>query len=367
MGVIFCLMFLLNGCTQVKKMVGFPTTEEDDSIPPEAEEETVMVDGKPYVRSRNPYWLTYPNQPEYIYTEKGKQFEGMQSTLMKSMARYLQKDQKKGSIPPEKLQELVKQEVERIMREQGLGGVMFAKGKGETGPYPGRAVAVIPALSETPRSYEGLNLTLANLLRAELKRQKDFMVIDESPVKEVMAKSVTTGKLATRRNLQALGDALGVQGVIITQIVPPAKDSTGFMVMELYDTFMGSQVKSVLEPAGSGGLNMDAVTNAVRRDSPLLANELRGMEWFGRIEFIKEGKAYLSLGQNTGLKVGDRLKVVTPGKEVVNPTTHASLGFTADVMEGELKVTDIVGTNAAAASITSGGPFKPNEKVKSTK
>jgi hypothetical protein len=62
--------------------------------------------------------------------------------------------------------------------------------------------------------------------------------------------------------------------------------------------------------------------------------------------------------------VGDRLKVVTPGKEVVNPTTHSTLGYTSDTPVGELKVTELLGGTGAVAQGISGGPFKPGEKVK---
>ncbi len=62
-----------------------------------------------------------------------------------------------------------------------------------------------------------------------------------------------------------------------------------------------------------------AKNNALRVGAALM-----DIRWFGRVDFIKEGNVYLNLGQNAGLKVGDHLKVVAPGKEVVNPTTHAS-------------------------------------------
>ena len=97
---------------------------------------------------------------------------------------------------------------------------------------------------------------------------------------------------------------------------------------------------------------------------PATSSELR---WFGRVEFVKEGKVYLSLGQNSGLKVGDRLKVVEPGKEVVNPKTHSVLGYTADIPQGEIKVTELLGNSGAVALPLSGGPFKANDKVKAAK
>jgi len=56
--------------------------------------------------------------------------------------------------------------------------------------------------------------------------------------------------------------------------------------------------------------------------------------------------------------------VVKPGKEVVNPKTHAVLGYTADVPQGEIKVTELLGSGGAAALPLSGGPYKANDKVK---
>ncbi len=364
---VLVMSLAVGGCGTMKKWVGGGSEdepeEEVDLRPPELAEETVLVDGKTYIRSKNPYYLTYPNQPEYIYAEKGTEFVGLQDYLFQRLAKAMGKD-KKGAVPKEKIQEMVRAEVERILREQGMGGAVYASRSPSTSPYPGRAVAVIPALSETPRQYEGLNLALANSLRADLKRAKDIVVIDEGPTKEALAKAVSGGKLATRRNLEALGDALGVQGVIITQIIPPGRDPSAYMATELYDTFLGTQIKSLVEPVTSADLNVDTANKVGRKEAMQMANEIRSLDWFGRIEFIKDNKIFLNLGNNTGLKVGSLLKVVSPGKEIINPNTQASLGYTADIPQGEIKVTDIIGTNAAAATVISGGPFKPNEKVK---
>ncbi len=229
---------------------------------------------------------------------------------------------------------MVRQEVERIMREQGRGGELYLSKVKSTSPYSGRAVAVIPALSETPRGYDGLNLTLANNLRADLQRQRDLLVIPEAAAKEAQAKLVGS-KVGTSRNIQALGNSLGVQGVIITQIIPPGyKDSSGYLAMSLYETFNGSEVKTILEPFGAGTPKTDVVQAAVNKDSALLANEVRGLEWFGRIEFLKGDQIYVNVGNNTGLKPGKLLQVVQPGKEVVNPQTQCGFGLYRRRLQG---------------------------------
>lgn len=371
--LMMSLFVLASGCTTAKKWVGLTTPDDEEvareakesATPPEMLGDTVVIDGKTYVRSRNPYYLTVPNEPEFVFAEKGKEFDSLGGSLAKLRDKITgRKPESTSGVPPEKVQEMVRQEVDRIMREQGRSGELFVSKVKTTSPYSGRAVAVVPALSETPKGYDGLNLTLANNLRADLQRQRDLVVIPDAATKEGLTK-VGGSKITTSRNIQALGNALGVQGVIITQVIPPGyKDSSGYLAMSLYETFNGSEVKTILEPFGAGTPKTDVAAAAVRKSSTLLANEVRGLEWFGRIEFLKGDQIYVNVGNNAGLKVGKLLQVVEPGKEVKNPQTNAILGYTGDVSRGELRVTELLGNNAAATMPVSGGPFQPNDKIK---
>jgi len=362
------------GCgtwNSVKKWAGYPTTsdEDEEATPPEAQQTTVMIDGKPYVRSKNPYWLTYPDQPEYLYVQKGKQFVGMQQYLMNALAKRITAQQAKyagKTIPPDKLQEMVRAEVDRILREQGLGGfVSQAKGGAPVG-YVGRSVAVIPDL-DTPRSYDGLNRTLAMALGEAMGRTKDLRVKTPDQVQEALRKAAVPGKLSLPPNIKALGDALGVQGIVLTGVIPPSGGAQGAMVLQVYDTFSGLQTDAIVAPAATGAVNPAAVSKFAQGNALRMAGDLIRMPWFGRVDFIKEGKVYLNLGESAGLKVGDRLRVVLPGKEVVNPQTHSILGYTADIPQGEIKVTELLGKSAAVATPLNGGPFKANDKVKAIK
>jgi hypothetical protein len=370
---LICTALLLSGCsalTNAKNWIAGSAPEDKElesetSTPPEAQQETVMIDGKPYVRSKNPYWLTYPNQPEYIYVEKGTEFVGFQAHLVNAIAKAvgLQQGKTQGqTIPPDKLQEMVKAEVDRILKEQGLGGFM-SQAKGGKSPYEGRAVAVIPDL-DTPRSYEGLNRTLAVALGDALGKQKGFKVSSQDQIREAMGKARIAGKLNSPPNVKALGDYLGVQGIVLTGVLPPEAGSSGAMALQVFDTFNGTKEQGIVSPAEAGGLRPEAVTKFAQQNALRVGSQLVGIAWFGRVEFVKEGKVYLNLGENSGLKVGDRLRVVTPGKEVVNPNTHTVLGYTADITQGELKVTELLGKSGAVALPVSGGPFKANDKVK---
>lgn len=372
LAVIIASLLLLSSCgawTSVKKWAGYPGQEEEaeEKAPLESQQETVMVDGKPYVRSKNPYYLILPEQPEYIYVEKGTEFKGFQQYLVESLARAIGKEQKKAgaSVPPDKLQEMVRAEVDRILREQGLGGYVAAS-RGERLGLTGRAVGIIPN-PETPSRYAGVNQTLAISLAEVMGRHKDLKVAPPDKVRAALAKAGVHGKLVLPANIRALGDYLGVQAVVLTSIAPAEKAGTEYLSFEIYDTYYGRKVDAVLGPVGSEGATVDAVKRFARDNALRVNAELVNMQWFGRVEFVQGDKVYLSLGQNAGLKVGDRLKVVEPGKEVLNPQTQASLGFGADVAKGELRVTELLGDSGAVATALSGGPFRPNEKVKAAK
>jgi len=368
--VFLAAALLAGGCTTVKKWAGYSTDDADEeTVPPEAQQETVMIDGKAYVRSKNPYWLSQANAPEYLYVEKGSEFVGAQQFLIQSLVRAMGREQAKTAgktIPPDKLQEMVRVEVDRILKEQGLGGFV-SQAKGAPGSaVVGRAVAVIPDL-ETPKSYDGLNRTLAMALGDAMGKTKDLKVSAPDQVQEALRKGGVSGKLTLAPNIKALGDALGVQGIVLTGIMPPEGGSQGAMALQVYDTFTGLKEGSMVAPAAAGGLRPDTVTKFAQDNSLRVSGDLVRIAWFGRVEFVKEGKVYLNLGQNSGLKVGDRLKVVEPGKEVVNPKTQSVLGYTADIPQGEVKVTELLGNSGAVGLPLSGGPFKANDKVKPTK
>jgi hypothetical protein len=369
--LLIALTFLLSSCGAVggvKSWMGMGPPDDDPEAvaPPESMQEVVMVDGQPYVRSKNPYYLIMAGEPEYIYVEKGREFKGFQTRLVESLAKALGREQKVAAgpaVPPDKLQEMVRAEVDRILREQGLGAYVA---RGEQAGLTGRAVGIIPD-PETPSRYGGVNQTLAVGLAEVLGRHKDIKVAPPDKVSAALAKAGVHGNLSQPRNIQALGDYLGVQAVILTGIVPPEKAGSEYMTLALYDTYYGRKMDSVLGPAGSDGVTPDAVQRFARDNALRVNAELINLDWFGRVEFVQGDKIYLSLGQNAGLKVGDRLKVVEPGQEVVSPHTQASLGFGGDVAKGELRVTDLLGDSGAVATELRGGPFRPNDKVKAAR
>jgi hypothetical protein len=369
--LILAVVLLPAGCSRVKeKWRQVSGTRAPDSdlegepmAPPESKQEEVVIDGKTWVRSRNPYYLTYPNEPEFIYAEKGKELKTAKSMILAGLARQMgwdQKSKEKG-IPQEQVQEMVRKEVDRLLREQGLRA-LSKEGQIKASRVYGRYVAVFPA-PESVRSLEGPNYALSTTLSEYLAKQKDVKIAGPEKVRATLAKAQVTGPLTTHKALQTLGDATGVQALVLTRVVPASGKTPNFLVMEVYDTFKGTKIDGIAYPV-DGPPDLLAIQNFVRSNALRLAADLVEVDWFGRVDFVKEGNVYLNLGDSAGLKVGDRLRVVVPGQEVVNPTTHTPLGFTSDESQGELKITELLGNSGAVAQVVSGGPFKTNDKVK---
>ncbi len=339
-----------------------PDLEAEAKAPPESIQEEIVIDGKVWVRSKNPEYNYIPGEPEYIYAEKGKEFKGLTGWLAEGLAKRMGLDEKSKGVPEDKVKEMVRQEVDRILKEQGLKAY-YAKEKGQPMGVVGRYVAVYPN-PDTAGGMRGPNRILAADLAEALSHQKDLKVASPEKVRSSLNQLKVTRNLGQRQNLRALGDAMGVHALILTGVVPPQGGNPGFLVLEIYDTFTGNKVDSIAYPV-EGTPDSQAIRKFVRNNSVKVNAALIDVEWFGRVEFTREENVYLSFGQNAGLKVGDRLKVVTPGKEVINPTTHASLGFAPDESKGELKVTELLGDTGAVAQVIRGGPFKTNDKVKS--
>ena len=334
--------------------------EAEAKAPPESIQEEVVIDGKTWVRSKNPEYNYIPGEPEYIYAEKGKEFKGLTGWLAKSLAKSMGIEEQAKGVPEDKVKEMVRQEVDRILREQGLKAY-YSKEKGRPAGIVGRYVAVYPN-PDIAGGLRGTNRLLAADLADSLSRQKDIKVAGPDKVSASLRQAQITGSMKAQ-NIRALGDAMGVHGLVLTGVVPQRGGNPGFLVLEVYDTFTGNKVDGIAYPV-EGTPGAQEVKKFARNNAVKVSAALIDVEWFGRVEFTKEDNVYLSFGENAGLKVGDRLRVVAPGQEVVNPATQASLGFTADQTKGQLKVTELLGTTGAVATVVSGGPFANNDKVK---
>ena len=120
-----------------------------------------------------------------------------------------------------------------------------------------------------------MNRTLAMAVGSALGKTKDLKVSTPESVQEALRKATVAGKLSLAPNIKALGDALGVQGIVLTGIMPPEGGTQGAMVLQVYDTFTGLQEDAIVAPGAAGGVNPDSVNKFAQDNYLRVAGEPR--------------------------------------------------------------------------------------------
>src|SRR5690606_25936568 len=86
---------------------------------------------------------------------------------------------------------------------------------------------------------------------------------------------------------------------------------------------------------------------AVRRSVPALMKIASRLNWTGRVAKIIGTKIYINAGRNSGIQMGDVLRVITEGNEIYDPETGALLGMSKGELKGLIEVVDYFGPDGA--------------------
>lgn len=96
---------------------------------------------------------------------------------------------------------------------------------------------------------------------------------------------------------------------------------------------------------------------------PSLVAQASRVSWSGRVAMIKNDRLYLNVGRQSGLQVGDILKVLDTSDEVFDPETGESIGKVPGSMKGTLEVVNYFGSDGAIAVVHSGAGFQENDSI----
>jgi hypothetical protein len=94
---------------------------------------------------------------------------------------------------------------------------------------------------------------------------------------------------------------------------------------------------------------------AVRRMIPKLVELGAKLDWVGRVAKIIGTKIYINAGRQSGVNIGDILKVITEGHEIYDPETGALIGVSKGQVKGTLEVVDFFGPDGSVSVLHSGG------------
>ena len=103
--------------------------------------------------------------------------------------------------------------------------------------------------------------------------------------------------------------------------------------------------------------------SAIESLVPNIASHASRVSWSGRVDMIKGDRLYVNVGRQSGLQVGDILKVLDLGDEVFDPETGTSIGKVPGRMKGTLEVISYFGQDGSIAVVHSGAGFQENDVI----
>jgi hypothetical protein len=109
---------------------------------------------------------------------------------------------------------------------------------------------------------------------------------------------------------------------------------------------------------------LNAIQWAIGELTGKIVAEISQMAWYTRIVKIDGNRVYLNAGRLTGLKVGDLMDVYGPGGNKIEHVVGISMDSFEGQRKGQVRVSQLFGTDAAMARITDGGDFALSDVVR---
>lgn len=252
-----------------------------------------------------------------------------------------------------------------------------------------KKIALLPFFNESPFESEDLEVNATEELRHELSRSGEFIVDPTSYKLFGSSKEIYVGggmKLVQlTRQAKIAGINFVIFGRVIDARVREKSDEIGIVRQtksyteskveirvfdvnagkEIYtETINGQADDSTFRFFSSDredylsyrrDLLRYAVRVAVRKSIPKIVDLASKLDWVGRVAKIIGNKIYINAGRDSGINIGDILKIITEGQEIYDPETGALIGMSKGDMKGTIEVVDYFGTDGSIAILHSGG------------
>jgi len=252
-----------------------------------------------------------------------------------------------------------------------------------------KKIALLPFFNESPFESEDLEVNATEELRMELSRSGEFIVDPSSAKLFGPSKEIYVGggmKLVQMtRQAKIAGINFIVFGRVIDARVREKSDEIGIVrqtksyteskvEVRVFDVNAGKEIYTeTLNGYADDStyrffaadredyltyrrdLLRYAVRVAVRKSIPKIIELASKLDWVGRVAKIIGTKVYLNAGRESGINIGDILKIITEGTEIYDPETGALIGMSKGDMKGTIEIVDYFGTDGSIAILHSGG------------
>ena len=252
-----------------------------------------------------------------------------------------------------------------------------------------KKVALLPFFNESPFESEDLEINATEELRMELTRSGEFIVDPSSykifgPSKEIYAGGGMKLVQLTRQ-AKIAGINFIIFGRVIDARVREKSDEIGIVretksyteakvEVRVFDVNAGKEIytetlNGYADDSTYRFFSSDredylsyrrdllryAVRVSIRKSIPKIIDLASKLDWVGRVAKIIGTKVYLNAGRESGINIGDILKIITEGTEIYDPETGALIGMSKGDMKGTIEILDYFGTDGAIAILHSGG------------
>ncbi|MCE3012469.1 MAG: hypothetical protein LW878_05320, partial [Proteobacteria bacterium] len=231
-----------------------------------------------------------------------------------------------------------------------------------------KKVALLGFFNEAPFGGEDLAIQATEEFRRELSKSRDYLIDPAAAQIFGSSKDIYSGggvKLAQlTRKAKMAGVNLVVFGRITEARIRQASDEIGFVrkTKALAETKVEIKVFDVISSKELVSELVEGVVNddnyrfyiteeeenlayrqdllrystrvAVRKFLPRLVQMGGKLDWTGRVAKIIGNKIYLNSGRDSGLNIGDILKVITEGQDIFDPETGALIGISKGDVKG---------------------------------
>jgi hypothetical protein len=260
-----------------------------------------------------------------------------------------------------------------------------------------KKIALLEFFNEAPFGGEDLAINATEEFRREMSRTRDFMIDPGAAQLFGSSKEIYSGggvKLAQlTRKAKMAGVSLVVFGRVVDARIRSTNDEIGFVrkvramaeakiEIKVFDVYSSKEILSDTLEGTVQDDNMRFYINedneneayrqdllrysarvAVRKMIPKIVVLGNKLDWTGRVAKIIGTKIYINAGRESGIHMGDILKVITEGQEVYDPETGALIGISKGEVKGTLEVTDYFGPDGAISILHSGGSVTEGDFV----
>lgn len=260
-----------------------------------------------------------------------------------------------------------------------------------------KKIALLSFFNEAPFGGDDLAVQATEEFRREISRSRDYLVDPTAAQIFGSSKEIYSGggvKLAQlTRKAKMAGVNLVIFGRITDARIRQASDEIGFVrktkalaetkvEIKVFDVISSKELMSdtvdgsvhddnfrfyVTEEEENLAYRQDLLRYstrvAVRKFLPRLLQIGGKLDWTGRVAKIIGTKIYVNAGRDSGINIGDILKVITEGQDIYDPETGALIGVSKGDVKGTLEVADYFGPDGAIAILHSGGSVTEGDFV----